>query len=165
MKLHAIFKNLVLGGMLLTAAVGSTLAQTAAGFPNKPIRIVVPFAAGTTTDQAARYISQHITEQTKLPIIVDNRAGANGFIALQYLLQQPADGYTIVIGTNTTHAANSALFKTWRSWSHCSKRALASTPSAVATPLRAAEVKSSRTWPAWTSCTCPTRPCPWPSLT
>ena len=111
MKLHAIFKNLVLGGMLLTAAVGSTLAQTAAGFPNKPIRIVVPFAAGTTTDQAARYISQHITEQTKLPIIVDNRAGANGFIALQYLLQQPADGYTIVIGTNTTHAANSALFK------------------------------------------------------
>ena len=111
MKLHAIFKNLVLGGMLLTAAVGSTLAQTAAGFPNKPIRIVVPFAAGTTTDQAARYISQHITEQTKLPIIVDNRAGANGFIALQYLLQQPADGYTIVIGTYTTHAANSALFK------------------------------------------------------
>ena len=111
MTLHAIFKNLVLGGMLLTAAVGSTLAQTAAGFPNKPIRIVVPFAAGTTTAQAARYISQHITEQTKLPIIVDNRAGANGFIALQYLLQQPADGYTIVIGTNTTHAANSALFK------------------------------------------------------
>jgi tripartite-type tricarboxylate transporter receptor subunit TctC len=111
MKLHSILKHLILGGMLLTGAAGTTLAQTAASFPNKPIRIVVPFAAGTTTDQAARYIGHHITEQTKQAVIVDNRAGANGFIALQYLLQQPADGYTIVIGTNTTHAANSSLFK------------------------------------------------------
>jgi tripartite-type tricarboxylate transporter receptor subunit TctC len=111
MKLHSIFKHLRAAGMLLTVAVSTALAQTAASFPSKPIRIVVPFAAGTTTDQAARYIAQHLTEQTKQAVIVDNRAGANGFIALQYLLQQPADGYTIVIGTNTTHAANSALFK------------------------------------------------------
>jgi tripartite-type tricarboxylate transporter receptor subunit TctC len=44
-------------------------------------------------------------------VVVENKAGANGFIALQYVLQQPADGYTVVIGTNTTHAANLALFK------------------------------------------------------
>ena len=111
MKLLSILNHLVLGGMLLTAAAGSTLAQTAASFPTKPIRIVVPFGAGTTTDQAARFIGQRITEQTKQPVIVDNKAGANGFIGVQYLLSQPADGYTILIGTNTTHAANSALFK------------------------------------------------------
>jgi tripartite-type tricarboxylate transporter receptor subunit TctC len=111
MKLLSILNHLMLGGMLLTAAADSTLAQTAASFPSKPIRIVVPFGAGTTTDLAARFIGQRITDQTKQPVIVDNKAGANGFIGLQYLLSQPADGYTIVIGTNTTHAANSALFK------------------------------------------------------
>lgn len=111
MKLLSIIKNLALGGVLLATAAGTALAQTAATYPNKPIRIVVPFGAGTTTDQAARFIGQRITEQTKQPVIVDNKAGANGFIGLQYLLSQPADGYTIVIGTNTTHAANSALFK------------------------------------------------------
>ena len=111
MKRLSTLRTLLLGGLWLAAAAGPAAAQTAASFPNKPIRIVVPFGAGTTTDQAARFIGQRITEQTKQPVIVDNKAGANGFIALQYLLQQPADGYTIVIGTNTTHAANSALFK------------------------------------------------------
>ncbi len=102
----------LLAGTALFAAAFASLAQTAASFPNRPLRIVVPFAAGTTTDQAARYIGQKITDQYKQPVIVENRAGANGFIALQYLLSLPADGYTFTIGTNTTHAANSALFKT-----------------------------------------------------
>jgi tripartite-type tricarboxylate transporter receptor subunit TctC len=101
----------LLAGTALFAAACASLAQTAASFPNRPLRIIVPFAAGTTTDQAARYIGQKITDQYRQPVIVENRAGANGFIALQYLLSQPADGYTFTIGTNTTHAANSALFK------------------------------------------------------
>src|SRR5215204_3180593 len=83
------------------AVTGVHAQSPAAGYPSKPIKIVVPFGAGTTTDQAARFIGQHITEATKQPVIVDNRPGANGFIALQYLLSQPADGYTFVIGTNT----------------------------------------------------------------
>lgn len=110
MKLLSSFKRLIAGGVLLTAACGS-LAQSAANFPNRPIHIVVPFAAGTTTDQAARYIGQKITEQYKQPVVVENKAGASGFIALQYLLSKPADGYYFTIGTNTTHAANAALFK------------------------------------------------------
>jgi tripartite-type tricarboxylate transporter receptor subunit TctC len=110
MKLLKSLKLALLGGAML-ALVTPLFAQTAASYPNRPIKIIVPFGAGTTTDQAARFIGQHITEITKQPVIVDNKAGANGFIALQYLLQQPADGYTIVIGTNTTHAANGALFK------------------------------------------------------
>jgi tripartite-type tricarboxylate transporter receptor subunit TctC len=101
--------KLLLGSVLATTALGAS-AQ-AQGFPNKPMRFVVPFGAGTTTDQAARFIAKYVTDQTRQPVIVDNKPGANGFIALQYVLSQPADGYTIVIGTNTTHAANASLFK------------------------------------------------------
>jgi tripartite-type tricarboxylate transporter receptor subunit TctC len=71
----------------------------------------VPFAAGTTTDLTARFIGKYMTEATKQPVIVQNMPGAEGFIAMQYVLRQPADGYTFVIGSNTTHAANLSLFK------------------------------------------------------
>ncbi len=103
-------RRLALGAALALAA-GASFAQGAAAFPAKPIHIIVPFGAGTTTDLAARFIGQRLSDQVKQPVVVENKAGANGFIALQYLLQQPADGYTITIGTNTTHAANAALFK------------------------------------------------------
>jgi tripartite-type tricarboxylate transporter receptor subunit TctC len=93
---------------LVALACAGACAQT---YPSKPIRFVVPFAAGSTTDQAARFIGMHITERTKQPVIVENKAGANGFIGLQYALSQPADGYTVVITTSTTHAANPSLFK------------------------------------------------------
>lgn len=96
---------------LFTATAGVQAQAQAQSFPNKPVRFVVPFGAGTTTDLAARFIGKHFTDITKQPVVVENKAGANGFIALQYVLSQPADGYTIVIGTNTTHAANASLFK------------------------------------------------------
>lgn len=86
------------------------LAQTA-NYPTKPITIVVPFGAGTTTDQVARFVSQYISDELKQPVIIDNRAGASGSIGMQYAVRQPADGYTFVLGTNTTHAANVSLFK------------------------------------------------------
>jgi tripartite-type tricarboxylate transporter receptor subunit TctC len=101
--------KLLLGSVLAATALAATAQPQA--FPNRPIRFVVPFGAGTTTDLAARFIAKYVTDQTKQPVVVDNKPGANGFIALQYVLSQPADGYTIVIGTNTTHAANAALFK------------------------------------------------------
>jgi tripartite-type tricarboxylate transporter receptor subunit TctC len=103
--------KLLLGSLLAGGALGATAQPQAPTFPNRPLRFVVPFGAGTTTDQAARFIAKHVTDVTKQPVIVDNKPGANGFIALQYVLGQPADGYTIVIGTNTTHAANASLFK------------------------------------------------------
>jgi tripartite-type tricarboxylate transporter receptor subunit TctC len=101
--------KLLLGSVLAATALAATAQPQA--FPSRPIRFVVPFGAGTTTDLAARFIAKYVTDQTKQPVVVDNKPGANGFIALQYVLSQPADGYTIVIGTNTTHAANAALFK------------------------------------------------------
>jgi tripartite-type tricarboxylate transporter receptor subunit TctC len=72
---------------------------------------VVPFAAGSATDQLARAIGQSVTEQAKHPTVIDNKPGASGFLAAQQVAKAPADGYTVLITTNTTHAANEHLFK------------------------------------------------------
>ncbi|MDP9968796.1 tripartite-type tricarboxylate transporter receptor subunit TctC [Variovorax paradoxus] len=80
-------------------------------FPEKPITFVVPFAAGTATDQNARALGNSITAETKQPVVIDNKAGASGFIASQQVAKAAADGYTVLITTNTTHAANEHLFK------------------------------------------------------
>ncbi|MBU0748360.1 MAG: tripartite tricarboxylate transporter substrate binding protein [Gammaproteobacteria bacterium] len=86
------------------------LAQATA-FPNKPITFVVPFAAGSATDQLARAIGQSLTNDTKQAVVVDNKAGASGMIAASAVAKAPADGYTVLITTNTTHAANEHLYK------------------------------------------------------
>ncbi|MBB4225147.1 tripartite tricarboxylate transporter substrate binding protein [Variovorax sp. 375MFSha3.1] len=91
-------------------AVAPLLAQAEA-FPEKPITFVVPFAAGTATDQIARALGTQITAETKQAVVIDNKAGASGFIASQSVAKAPADGYTVLITTNTTHAANEHLFK------------------------------------------------------
>src|SRR5213075_2341333 len=80
-------------------------------FPTKPITFVVPFAAGSATDQLARALGQSISEQVKHPVVIDNKPGASGFLAAQQAAKAPADGYTVLITTNTTHAANEHLFK------------------------------------------------------
>ncbi len=97
---------------LLGAALALVpLLGQAQSFPEKPITFVVPFAAGTATDQIARALGNVITAETKQAVVIDNRAGASGFIASQFVAKAPADGYTVLITTNTTHAANEHLYK------------------------------------------------------
>ena len=86
----------------------STQAQT---YPAKPVTFIVPFAAGSATDQLARALGQSITADTQQAVIVDNRAGASGMLAAQASAKAAADGYTVLITTNTTHAANEHLYK------------------------------------------------------
>jgi len=91
-------------------AVAPAVAQAQA-FPEKAITFVVPFAAGTATDQIARAIGNGVTAETRQPVVIDNKAGASGFIASQQVAKAAPDGYTVLITTNTTHAANEHLFK------------------------------------------------------
>ena len=83
----------------------------AAAFPSRPITFVVPFAAGSATDQLARALGQSLTNETSQPVVVENKAGASGMIAAASVAKAPADGYTVLITTNTTHAANEHLYK------------------------------------------------------
>jgi tripartite-type tricarboxylate transporter receptor subunit TctC len=96
---------------LLGAAGPAAAQQDAASFPSKPLTFVVPFAAASATDQIARALGQAITNQTQQPVIIENRAGASGFIASQYVAKAAPDGYTLLVTTNTTHAANEHLYK------------------------------------------------------
>jgi tripartite-type tricarboxylate transporter receptor subunit TctC len=81
------------------------------GYPRQPIRIVVPFAAGSGTDAVARITGQMLGEALKGSVIVDNKAGANGVIGAEAVAKAPPDGYTLFMTTNTTHSANPSLMK------------------------------------------------------
>jgi tripartite-type tricarboxylate transporter receptor subunit TctC len=94
--------------LLLACAWGAATAQD---YPSKPITFYVPFAAGSATDTLARSLGQGITAETKQNVVIDNRPGANGIIATQAFIRTPADGYAVLIATNTTHAANEHLYK------------------------------------------------------
>ncbi len=84
---------------LCALAPARGLAQA---FPDKPITFVVPFAAGSATDQLARAIGQAVTSDTKASVVVDNKPGANSFIEAQTAAKAKPDGYTVFISTNTT---------------------------------------------------------------
>lgn len=96
---------------VLAQSPAASQAATAGAYPVRPITIIVGSSAGSTTDGLARAIGQEITAATKVPVIVDNKAGASGGIAAQSVARAPADGYTLFITTNTTQAANPHLFR------------------------------------------------------
>jgi tripartite-type tricarboxylate transporter receptor subunit TctC len=100
----------VTAAVALATAAPALWAQ-ATRYPDRPVNFIVPFAAGSATDQLARALGQSLTEQTKQTVIVDNKAGASGMLAAQAAARAAADGYTVLITTNTTHAANEHLYK------------------------------------------------------
>ena len=97
---------------VLTCAL-STAAQAAepAAYPIRPVRFIVPFTAGSATDVVARTVGQNLSEALGQPIVVDNRAGANGTIGAELAAKSPKDGYTILMSTNTPSAAAPSLMK------------------------------------------------------
>ncbi len=95
---------------LATALLFGSLAQ-AQPYPNKPIRAIVPFAAGSATDQIGRAFTTKMAETLGQTIIIENRAGANGMLGADAVAKAAPDGYTILIGTNSTNAALKSLMK------------------------------------------------------
>jgi tripartite-type tricarboxylate transporter receptor subunit TctC len=96
---------------ILAAALLSSTAAQAQSFPTKPIRAVVPFAAGSATDQIGRAFAERMSVTLGQPVVVDNKPGANGMLGADIVAKAPADGYTILIGTNSTNAALKYLMK------------------------------------------------------
>jgi tripartite-type tricarboxylate transporter receptor subunit TctC len=98
--------------LLLSCALLGAYGMSAAAeqYPTKPIRLIVPFPPGGTTDTVARLMAQKIGEALGQQVVVDNRPGAGGTIGTELAARSPADGYTILMGSITTHAVNPALY-------------------------------------------------------
>jgi len=99
-----------LASTLLLACLPLAAAAQANGFPDKPIRIVVPFPPGGATDAAARLVAVKMGEHWGQPVVVDNRAGAGGNVGSDLVAKAPADGYTLVMGVTGSHAINTSLY-------------------------------------------------------
>jgi tripartite-type tricarboxylate transporter receptor subunit TctC len=95
---------------LLAAAALALAANALAAYPDRPVKIVVPFPAGSATDLVARVLALELQEALKQPFIVENKPGAQGSIATDQVAKGPADGYTLLLPANT-HAANPSLYK------------------------------------------------------
>ncbi len=104
-------RSIVFTGIAMALSTLGATPALAQAYPSKPVTLVVPFGPGSGTDQQARILAQLLGDELKVPVVVDNKAGASGFLAAQYVAKAPPDGYTILVTTNTTHAANEHLFK------------------------------------------------------
>ena len=87
-------------------------AESAAAYPSRPVRFVIPFPPGSGAELVARFIGQKFTDLTGQAVVVEPKGGGNGFIAVQAVLSAPRDGYTLFAGSSSTFAHNVALFKT-----------------------------------------------------
>ena len=95
--------------IVLMAGAGGALAQS---YPTRQITLVIPFAAGSSTDAVARLVAQNLQTALGQGVVVENKAGAGGMIAAQTVARAPGDGYTLLLTTNSTHSAANGLYKT-----------------------------------------------------
>jgi tripartite-type tricarboxylate transporter receptor subunit TctC len=95
--------------MAIAASVGFSTAP-AQSWPSKPVRIIVPFPPGGTTDIVARSLGVELQKMWGQPVIIENRAGAGGNVGAEAVAKSPNDGYTLLMGTVGTHAINAPLF-------------------------------------------------------
>jgi tripartite-type tricarboxylate transporter receptor subunit TctC len=93
------------------ALLGFALSAGAQPFPNKPLRLIVPLAAGGGTDLAARVVAAALSERIGQPVVIENRTGAGGVVGVEATAKSTPDGYTIVVGSSTTMAANIFLYQ------------------------------------------------------
>jgi len=103
-------RRATLGGL---AAISLPLGAYAQAFPSRTITIVVPYPPGGPIDSLARLIAQEAAADLKQPVVVENRPGASGIVGTGAVARAEPDGYTLILGTNQTHATNQSLIKSW----------------------------------------------------
>ncbi|AEI80938.1 hypothetical protein UPF0065 [Cupriavidus necator N-1] len=108
--MKCVVKSLLRGIVVLALGVAG-LAQASEAYPQKPITLIVPWAAGGSTDILARVLSEHLTRSLGQPVIVDNKPGASGNIGSAMVARAKPDGYTLLVGSMSTHAMNPALMQ------------------------------------------------------
>lgn len=96
--------------MVMVACGSAGNPASAQPYPNKPIRLIVPFGTGGSTDTLARIIGQKLTESWKQPVIIDNRAGSGGNIGTEMVARAAPDGYTLLLGSTGPNAVNATLY-------------------------------------------------------
>jgi tripartite-type tricarboxylate transporter receptor subunit TctC len=101
---------LALGAFLIGSALAAHAQDNSNHYPNQPVKIIVPFAAGGGADVVARIVAQSLGDALGQPVIVENRAGAGGSLGASYVAQSPPDGYRLLMGTVSTHATNAAVY-------------------------------------------------------
>ena len=107
-------RNTIIDRRYVLALIGAVLAPVraqSAQYPSRPIKIIVPFGPGGSGDISARLIGKQIEEKTKQAVVVDNRPGANGIIGTMAVKTAEPDGYTVLLITTSTHAANVSLVR------------------------------------------------------
>ena len=92
--------------LAVAVAMASALPAHAQAWPTKPVKYVVPFSPGGVSDGVARLIAQHLGERLGQPVVIENKPGVSGIVGTQAVARAPADGYTLMGGTITTHAVN-----------------------------------------------------------
>ena len=166
--------------LLIGAAVTAVpLPARAQSFPSRTITIVVPYPPGGPIDSLARLIAQEAAVDLKQPVVVENRPGAGGALGTGAVARAEPDGYTLILGTNQTHATNQSLIRNWPSdgvKDFAPVAGVAAMPhilvvrkefeaQSVADVVKLAKAKPGSLWrpscsrprPASTCCMCPTR--------
>src|ERR1700694_1715840 len=101
----------LLAGLVLLGLAAPQVVAAAEGYPKRQIKIIVPFPAGAGPDQVARMLGQYLQNAFGQTVVIENRTGALGSIGAQEVARSAPDGYTLLMGTNTTQAANVAMLK------------------------------------------------------
>lgn len=101
----------MIGRVLMAALALAAVTVHAQSYPAKPVKIVVPFGPGSATDTVARQVGHLLSEALGQQFLIDNKPGANGTIGAEFVAKSPADGYTLIMTTNTPHAAAVSLMK------------------------------------------------------
>src|SRR5512147_2242930 len=95
--------------LLLSALCGASLLASAQGFPNKPVRMIISFTPGSSTDIVGRIVAQKLSEMWGQPVVAENRAGAGGSIGSAVVAKAEPDGYTLLVNSNA-HCVNPAIY-------------------------------------------------------